>query len=40
MLMTLNLDHVIDVFEHVPGLINYAVLSRGFGVRRTLHNAV
>jgi len=26
----LNLDHVIDVFEHVPGLINSAVLSRGF----------
>ncbi len=26
----LNLGHVIDVFEHVPGLINSAVLSRGF----------
>ena len=26
----LNLDHAIDVFEHVPGLINSAVLSRGF----------
>lgn len=26
----LNLDHVIDVFKHVSGLINSAVLSRGF----------